>query len=225
MRTEKRLSELERELGKSVFSKRESVGSDLRLFYGDPKTDSPSTYETYLKNFYGLVFGETPINENHTITEFLESAEAEMVRNAAEWGNQGYIERPVSVQRRFYPHDVLIVVKDQGNGFDYESVINRDEQAIIDQGIENPQFVTERRPSKNHPNPLKKFGYQLLEKISRKQISPDGGMGFQRFIIDNQGEFNFDGNGNTMYYHLPLPENLELTPENFKRMDDVKFSS
>ena len=215
-------SRVEKKLGTPLYSMQELIGSDLRLFYGQNGEDS--AYQKYLTQLYSGIFGDRKINEKHTIAEWLESAETEMVRNAAEWGNEGYPYTHVLVKRNFYPLDVLVRVKDQGKGFDYLKIQDRDSDILSreldDKTPDEIQLLTRRRPAISHPSRIVRGALRVGEFFSGRQISPDGGQGFKRLILDSYGETGFNYEGNEVGYHLPK---VDITKEDLEKIKRMSF--
>lgn len=226
---DKSLAEVERELGEPLHISKDSVNSDLRQFYG---TDKKSTYSTYLDSKYEKLFGKTPQAGKDTVAEYLESAESEMVRNAAEWGNDGYLNRNVTVTRKFYADKVLIIVEDQGRGFDYKKVLERDVELAYDlfkkreypsqDEIDDAPFYSTRRSAYKNSG-LKASILRKLEKTLKKPIGGSGGQGFKRLIFDSYGNFNYNSSGNQIFYVLPLPAGVRLTKENAEKFNGDDF--
>jgi hypothetical protein len=223
MISDKSLWEIKAELGDPLYTHSEAFGSDLRRFYAQEGEDT-SAYQRYLMQVYSGVFGDRRINEHHTIAEWLESAELEMVRNAAEWGNKGFPYEHVIVGRDFYPSDVLIHVRDGGGGFNYSKVIRKNEDILatelVEKDPEQIQLLTKRRPSIYSPSMAVRVVLRALESLSRRQIRPDGGQGFKRFILDSHGTTGFMDEGTMVYYHLP---NVDVSQEDLEKIKGMRF--
>lgn len=206
MKSEYDLSQVRERLGEPVATMGEKHGSDLRNLYpANPNTsvEVPSVYEEKSKGFYGGVFGNVRINDAHTIVDFLVSAETELVRNAAEHGNRGRPEKRITVTRSFYRDYALIEVNHDGEGFDYDTVIDKDEELIVEAGdVESAKLLTSRGTGRLH----------------QATSTSEGGQGLKRLIADTYGDFGYNNGGKTAFYLLPYPKGVKIDASKIKKL-------
>jgi len=202
MRSEVSYDQLSDMMGEPVALMGEKVSADLfRLYRRNHDDSNLPVHESGIVDLYGGIFGNAMIGKHNTIAKHLVSAEMEMVRNAAEHGQGGDPNRRVDISRSFYPDYALIVVNHDGEGFDYNRIIEEDERAIVEKkSVENARGLTSR-------------GTGVLRQSSFKE---EGGEGIKRLICDLNGDFDYADGGKTAFYFLRMPEGYKISSEHFR---------